>query len=643
MDGTHEQDSSRAFWAGLVFWIVLCFLAVALRGVRWEESFERAQVLLDTTPYPDGHPHRRWSWNGFSIHYYLSALVLWLTDSPVLLCGGRQFLATLATHLPIYGATWLLTRRVAPAHLAMVLSFFAAISFFQSYMPISAWATKATSGIIGMGWAFAVLLALASSRWRVAGLLFGLMPLIHLGQWPMILVVTVATMLWLAYCRDLPALRCFGKFAASGLACCIVFALAQRAFLLPQITGGAYFSDSDGQAIWAAYTTYEDMHRALTDWPRFGRLGNSYMALFGLLLLTWPLALGIGCRDENRWSWRLMVAYAAFAATAVWVARAIHYLTGTDIPYVVVSWMPYRLIIHVAMLLLCMVCARATLRGGQITLAALAALAWLAFLPLWPHLLPEHLASRYFSTPETALFILAGSMIPGLWVDFADHPSWRKAWALLLLAGGVALACYHQWATLTFAGGVALALVDMRLRPTLNLPRNLTTATALALAMVGLATNLFGEWQRREFLPVSPFEAEMADYLAANSPPEAMVLTPLDEHYQMALKRPVVATFETRQFISYMTSLAPTIDKLFAELYGVRDGHWYDWDLWQQRSEAEWQALGNAWGFRYVLAKSFHPLKLPVCLQGDGLILYEIPTDQDGGPKGLEESPGTVQ
>src|SRR5690606_27213003 len=109
-------------WLGLLFWVAVSVLAIALRGVRWEEGFERAQVMLNSTPYPEGHPHHRWVWNGFSVHYFLSAVILWLTDSALLLCGGRQFIAALAIHLPVYVFTWILTRRAAPAHLAVVLS-----------------------------------------------------------------------------------------------------------------------------------------------------------------------------------------------------------------------------------------------------------------------------------------------------------------------------------------------------------------------------------------------------------------------------------------------------------------------------------------------------------------------------------------
>ena len=613
---------ARAFWLGLAFWIGVCLLAVLVRGVRWEEGYERAQVLLGITSYPDGHPHHRWVFNGFSIHYYLTGALLWLTDSAALVCGGRQFLATLATHLPIFGIAWLMTGQMRAVHLAMVLSFAGADVFFQSYMPISPWATKATSGIIGMGWAFAVLLALASGRWRMAGLLFGLMPLIHLGQWPMILLTTVATCAWLWWRGEGLALKQFAACAAVGLAITAAFAIAQRPFLVPDPVEGAYHAATDGHAIWAEYTTNEDMHRKITAWPRFGLFGHSVMGLAAFLVLALPVAGRAWNGATKRGPVLVLFAYAALSSAAVAFAWTVHALTGTDVPYVVVSWMPYRLVIHVAMLLMAAVCAWSVDRGGAFV--ALASLGWLGAIPLWPHVMDPELAERYFATPETALFLLAGGSIPHLWRSMEASTSFRNAWLALLVAGLLALACYHKVAAASVICGLALAIAGDRLVWKGWMPR-VGVALACGFGIVTLVHVFAGQWRTREQLPVSPFEAEIATYLAERSAPSDMVLTTLEEHWQMVLNRPVVATFETRQFMSYMKSIAATTDKLFADLYGVKDGHWYDWDLWQRRTEAEWRALGDAYGFRYVISKDFHPLHLRECLRGEGLVLYEVP------------------
>ena len=618
----HTPSPARAFWLGLAFWIGVCLLAVLVRGVRWEEGYERAQVLLGITPYPEGHPHHRWVFNGFSIHYYATGALLWLTESAALICGGRQFLATLAIHLPIFGVTWLLTRRMGPVHLAMVLSFAGADVFFQSYMPISPWATKATSGIMGMGWAFAVLLALAAGRWRMAGILFGLMPLIHLGQWPMILLTAIATGAWLLWRGERAALKQFVACATIGLAITMVFAIAQRPFLVPDPTSGAYHAETDGHTIWAEYTTNEDMHRKRTEWPRFGLFGHSIIGLAAFLVLALPMAWRAWKSPTRRGPILVLFAYAALSSAAIAFAWIVHALMDTNVPYIVVSWMPYRLVIHVAMLLMAAVCAWGAGRGGA--LVALVSLAWLAVMPLWPHVMDAEMAARYFATPETALFLLAGASIMKLWRSMEDASSFRNAWLALLIVGLLALAWYHKVAAASVLCGLAIAFAGDRISWKTWMPRA-GVVLAYGLGIVTLLQIFAGQWRTREHLPVSPFEAEMATYLAERSAPSDMVLTTLEEHWQMVLDRPVVATFETRQFMSYMKSIAATTDKLFADLYGVKDGHWYDWDLWQRRTEAEWQALGDAYGFRYVVSKDFHPLHLPIRLQGEGLVLYEVP------------------
>jgi hypothetical protein len=618
----HARAQARAFWLGLAFWIGVCLLAVLVRGVRWEEGYERAQVLLGITPYPEGHPHHRWVFNGFSIHYYATGALLWLTESAALICGGRQFLATLAIHLPIFGVTWLLTRRMGPVHLALVLSFAGADVFFQSYMPISPWATKATSGIMGMGWAFAVLLALAAERWRMAGILFGLMPLIHLGQWPMILLTAITSGVWLWWHGERAALKQFVACAAIGLAITVVFAIAQRPFLVPDPVVGAYHAETDGHAIWAEYTTNEDMHRKRTEWPRFGLFGHSVIGLAGFLVLALPVVLRAWKSPTQRGPVLVLFTYAALSTAAIAFAWTVHALMDTDVPYIVVSWMPYRLVIHVAMLLMAAMCAWSAGRGGA--LVALVSLAWLAAIPLWPHVIDPELAARYFATPETTLFLLAGASILGLWRDMEVVSQFRRAWLLVLVVGLLALAWYHKVAAASVLCGLVLALAGDRIVWKTWMPRAGGIA-AYGLGALALIHVFAGQWRMREHLPVSPFEAEMAKYLAEHSAPSDMVLTTLEEHWQMVLNRPVVATFETRQFMSYMKSIAATTDKLFADLYGVKDGRWYDWDLWQRRTEAEWRALGNAYGFRYVVSKDFHPLHLPIRLQGEGLVLYEVP------------------
>lgn len=618
-----QTSNARAFWLGMLFWSVVCIAGVLLRGVRWEEGYERAQALLAITPYPEGHPLHRWAWNAFSIQYYGSGALLWITDSAAWVCGIRQILAALATHLPVFAIAWLLARNALAAHTATLLGVAGANTIFQSYMPIAPWATKATSGIIGMGWGLGVLALLAAGRWRAAGLGLGLMPLIHLGQWPVLLLTAIALGAWLAWKGERVAARGLLLGTLAGLVLCGLFALAQRPLLVPDPTTGAYAGVKDANAVWAEYTTHEDMHRAIGHAPRFGPAGNSIIALVGILVLGLPWAWRELQSDQRRGPAATICLYAFLGASAMATAQIIHRLMGTDVPYAVVSWMPNRLVIHISMLLLCGVSA-----WNARPVVLFAAVAWLAALPLWPHVLPEAIASRYFSAPETAVFLLAGGALAGGWTALSPWPFARRVWIVLAASGWLALTLYHQVAALAAFAGLLLALAATRFD---HLPAARPWCLRLswvagAMALTGILYGLHGT---REHLPVSDFERQARDYLSAHAAPGDMVLTPLDERYQMALNQPVVATFETRQFMTYMRSLAATIDRLYAELYGVRDDRWYDWDLWQQRTGEEWAALGRDWGFHYVISKDFHPLQLPERVRVNGLVLYEVPKAQE--------------
>lgn len=634
-----EQGASRAgngralagpawrFWGGLAFWAAVCALAIAVRGVRWEEGFERAQVLLGLTPYPDGHPHDIWYRNAFSIHYVASAALLWLTDSAAAVCGARQALANMAVHLPVFAITWLLSgRRAFPAHAATILSVAGAPAVFQSYWPVVAFANKATSGMIGIGWSLWVIAAIGAGWPRLAGLLFGLMPLVHIGQWPLVLATVCAWLAWSWWRGQRRAAIRFAWAALAGLLCCAVFASAYSPLRATPPKEGVYRGGEDGQAVWADYVTHEDMHRAPVDWPRFGPLGNSLVAMMGFLVLAAPLAWREARKPRKHAAAFPFFVFCLVSLLAVAGVQLLHRTLGEDVLYLAVVWMPYRFTAHAALLVLCGACAWCgrDRRYSQPLLLA-AALAWVALALIWDGIAPAW-AARYLALPEVALFLAAGGALPWLYRVAGADTRFRAGWTLTLGAGLLALAWYHQVAFAGIVAGALLAILASRVAPIVwRVPRAGMAGVGCVLAAAVLAGVFHREWRTREHLPVSDFESAAAAYFKAHADPGDGVLTPLDEHYQMVLEQPVIATFETRQHIGYMPEVAATVARIYADLYGVRDGNWYDWELWRRRSESEWRDLARAYGFRYVISKDFHPLQLPVRVAGDGIDLYEIP------------------
>jgi hypothetical protein len=92
-----------------------------------------------------------------------------------------------------------------------------------------------------------------------------------------------------------------------------------------------------------------------------------------------------------------------------------------------------------------------------------------------------------------------------------------------------------------------------------------------------------------------------------------------------------------------MKSLAPPVNLIVRDLYGIdytngdqirrivnADGMlrptssvWLD--AWKNRSEADWQQLGQKYGFRLVIAPKSTPLDLPAALRGPVWTLHVVP------------------
>ena len=110
-----------ALWRGAAACMLFAIIAVALRGVRWDETWEHAQILSGQVTYPEGHPLALYVHNAFSFPTHLSAWLLSLGAGPALLCGFRNVLFLLASMLPVYALTATLTRSIWAALLASLL------------------------------------------------------------------------------------------------------------------------------------------------------------------------------------------------------------------------------------------------------------------------------------------------------------------------------------------------------------------------------------------------------------------------------------------------------------------------------------------------------------------------------------------
>ena len=166
-------------------------------------------------------------------------------------------------------------------------------------------------------------------------------------------------------------------------------------------------------------------------------------------------------------------------------------------------------------------------------------------------------------------------------------------------------------------------------------------ATA-ALSILLLFRVTAAEWRGREHLPRTAFHREAAAYLAEQNAADAMIAVPyMQVGEQAKFGHPVLADMATFLFCGYRPELAPAVNAIFEDFYGISlnpgvslpDRPWQE--VWPAKDAAEWRVLAKKYGVRYVAAPSFMRLPLEAVVEGDGRVLYRI----DAPPPPVKTSP----
>lgn len=604
-------------WPGVLFWGVFSFAAVALRGVRWEETWEHALVITRAVPYPEGHPFFQYCRNVFSGQSYLSALLFKLIDCPILLNGYRNVLQLSFCTVPVFLLSARFGRSAWGGHLAVVFVLAGLHQGFQSYYPIESWPHFFATGQIGAGWAVLIFTLLLGGGWRIPWLLLGLMPVIHIGQLPVIGLF--AGVLWLqAICRrDFVRVGQAILWFGVGLVPCVVFFVIQRQFHVAPPVEGAYGATGDPWPIWRAYTALHDLHRAVPREPFF-------KSLLGALLLLSIAGLWSTRREGSRGTRRLTLLFGVLVAGVSGGIWLVHQFLGDGAPFLLIGWMPYRLMNHLAILLVPL-CAgllwREPSRAGRILLA-LAGLQLVA-TPLWGTLLPEIFFQRYVERPEGVMFLLCGGVLASL---FCGVRARRRRW-LIVAALFVVLVWQYPFALAGIVAGGVLWLVARQWVTRATSVRRFASGAAVLAGVLLLMALLAREYRDRDHLGVQPIHGEVAAWLSKAGESEAMIVTPYwDEKWLGKIRHPVLADYQTAHLMSYVPSLAPGLKKLHEEVFGfVIDGPTGPpLSPWPGRDGETWRALGRAYGFRYVLAPSEITLQLEQVLEGQPYDLYRV-------------------
>ncbi len=609
---TTVTDSSRSIRLGLAAWVVFAVVAVAVRGVRWDEAYEHAQILARDVSYPHSHPLYRYVHNGFSLQTYLAAAVVAVAPQPVVLCGIRNVLFVLASVVPAYLFAGRLTGDALWAHAAALLTLNGTLLEFDSSYPTAVWPNTFTNGHLGGGYMLLTLYMVLAHRPRAGLFLLGLAPAVHIGQLPAIAGVCALFIAWrlvrggrTEFVRAIP-------WGIAGLAICLGFAGVMRLFHVSD--PGPPPDAEQVHAIWQGYTSYFDPHRQFPP-------ANAHVAA-GLTLL---LGAGIAIvRGESEPLWRWLFVYSAIVAATVWSIVAVHAALGPDIPFLLIGWMPYRLLNLLPPILLVTLIGILARGNSCWILGAALAVAAAATALHWSGI---GFIDRYFASGEFIVFVLAGAAV----VQIASEPGigsrFRAAWLVTASAGLLALAFVHQWgAACTVLGAVAeyIALRAGAVRLP-AFPRPLATAACAVLA----ALLLVSEVRAREHLPRSAFDAEVAATLADRGQPDALLLAhPYEFLLQVRTGHPVLVETATASLMSYLPELGPGIQQTYLDLYGIRFDQpptagrnaWKS--LWQQRTKHEWNTLAERYQFDYVVAPAPLVLDLDRVATGDSAALY---------------------
>lgn len=624
-------------WGGVGLWAVYSLVVLMLRGVRWDEDFEFAQAMIGSVAYPEAHPLLQYTRNVYNLQFWAAALQLWLIPSAVLLNGVRNYLFIASTMIPSFMLGTVATGRALWGHAAALLMLYGIHLEFDGSYPQFIWPGMFSNGHVGIGYTLILVALLVGGRWRLGLLLFGLMPAIHLGQMAPLLVFVPLYAAWAIRWGHGPALRKAVPYLVAGLVFSIVFFLVQRQFGVAPPADGPYYSTADPRPIWEGRLAAFDLHRQIPH-------GNIHLIAWGVVLLGIAGMRIEAVRKTPALPFTWLYLYSLCTVMSVYGLMAIHIALGSDIPYVFMIWQPYRLLNHLApiLMVLCLAALSGAIRllPNNRTAARCAIFAILAFLlaqPVIAQLLPESVASRYLTARDSAFFLLYGGALGAMVLPLLPYRLFLMPWLVAVGVSLAALAVLHQFGFACAALGLAgTVFLERYLGMPWNTPRaepRLLRATGFVLAaMLGAVT--VQQMSNRVHLPRSQFTQDVETYLAERDPMAMIVGPPYQLLLQAHTNHPVMVDMATPYHSSYVPKLGPSVQNIYRDIYGIEftnpnhadDKVWRS--AWRERSRQDWRAIGKTFDFAYVVAPGDLALALEPVVNGESDTLYWI--DDDG-------------
>ena len=339
----------RAALQGCLFWAAMSVLIVFVRGVRWDETYEHALAITRIAPYPEGHPFFIYTRNIFSLQSYLSAGLLWLTNSALVVCAFRDVLLMLCVTLPLFLFTFTLTKRALWGHVAVILALCGVYGIFASHYGMGTWTGFFSVGGIGAGYALLTFTAFLAGWTRTAWFLLTFLAAVHMGQLPPLLLFAGVQLIRCDVEHRKEQWHVAIRWGGAGFALSALFFLIQRPFIVPLPVDGAYYAEGDTREIWINYSMREDVHRFIEYLHPFSH---------SVLLIAIALAVGLSVLLCEKPATRMRSPAASIVLYALCVAalsvgiRMIHAVMGDRMPFLLIGWMPYRIPNHLAPILL---------------------------------------------------------------------------------------------------------------------------------------------------------------------------------------------------------------------------------------------------------------------------------------------------
>lgn len=340
--------------------------------------------------------------------------------------------------------------------------------------------------------------------------------------------------------------------------------------------------------------------------------------------------------------WARVTVYSVCVVAATYSISAIHFsisnwgLLNGEIPYLLLGWLPYRLLNHLAPLLLVMSlalvveCSKKQDATPGLHVWAVPAIFFAALLkPFLANIVGESLYERYFLNNDGLFFVLTGCALGVLLLG--SNGRTRVLCGIGLLVAVAVLASAHQFGAAVVMSGIAIALLLSR--PNWNFRVEVVRAATYGLGGLLLFVILWTQFESKRHLPIGNFEAELTRVLAEAGESDAMIVARPDQVLlQAQTGHPVFADMAIEYHGSYRPSLGPSIQKMYEDVYGIwfeeREETPISWEsVWGERGAAEWKALGETYDFRYVVAPIGVELDsgLEVVLKGELDRLYRIP------------------